>query len=216
MSDTPDSLFQMIAPGIETYIDDLLPERSSTLLAMEEDSHRNGFPIIGPQVGRMLELLARMIDAGSIFECGSGFGYSALWFLRGAPEAKIICTDGSSANRDKALAAFTKEKVPERITFHTAIAQDVLRQQDGPFDIIFNDIDKEQYPEIPPLAKERLRVGGLLITDNTLWYGKVIEDNPDAATRGVLEYNRLVTDDPEWATILLSVRDGVSVSMKVR
>jgi predicted O-methyltransferase YrrM len=93
---------------------------------------------------------------------------------------------------------------------------EVIQGLDGPFDIIFVDIDKEQYPVSLPLTLPRLRPGGLLITDNILWSGRVVvRDPPDASTRAIQEYTRLLYEDPNLHTTVIPLRDGVSVSLKV-
>ncbi len=93
---------------------------------------------------------------------------------------------------------------------------EVIQGLDGPFDIIFVDIDKEEYPASLPLTLPRLRPGGLLITDNMLWSGKVVDAKPrDASTRGIQEYTRLLYETPDLYTTLIPLRDGVAVSLKL-
>jgi caffeoyl-CoA O-methyltransferase len=101
------------------------------------------------------------------------------------------------------------------VCFHVGEAVAALQQEPGPFDIIFNDIDKEQYPASLPIVKEKLRSGGLLIIDNMLWYGRIFDPGDRSeATRGVREFTRLVTADPDWTVSLVPVRDGVILAYK--
>jgi predicted O-methyltransferase YrrM len=102
------------------------------------------------------------------------------------------------------------------VNFVVGDGLEVIQGLDGPFDIIFVDIDKEQYPVSLPLTLPRLRPGGLLITDNILWSGRVVvRDPPDASTRAIQEYTRLLYEDPNLHTTVIPLRDGVSVSLKV-
>ncbi|MBI1855923.1 MAG: class I SAM-dependent methyltransferase, partial [Chloroflexi bacterium] len=101
------------------------------------------------------------------------------------------------------------------VRYHVAEAVAMLRQTDGPFDLIFNDIDKEAYPDSLPFIKEKLRSGGALIIDNILWSGRIFDKNDTSpATEGVREFTRLITHDPDWIVSLVPVRDGVIVAYK--
>ncbi|MFZ0391111.1 MAG: O-methyltransferase, partial [Calditrichia bacterium] len=176
--------------NITEYLDSLLPERPQVLQEMEAYAAEKGFPIIGPQVGRILWLLARLQQPARIFELGSGFGYSALWFAMGAPQANIICTDGSAENVKLAEKWLSQAGIWQQIEFRQGRAQEILQQQDGKFDIILNDVDKQQYPGVFELSKKYLATGGLLITDNVIWSGKAADKNvQDEATNAIRDYN---------------------------
>jgi len=121
---------------------------------------------------------------------------------------------------DDALSRMAQEHLArlgysDLVRFHNAEAVQTLRETPGPFDIIFNDIDKEAYPDSLPVIKEKLRPGGVLIIDNMLWHARIF--NPadhTPATQGVLEFTRLITTDPDWIVSLLPLRDGVIVACK--
>jgi predicted O-methyltransferase YrrM len=101
------------------------------------------------------------------------------------------------------------------IQFHMAEAVETLRQTDGPFDIIFNDIDKHAYPESLPVIKEKLRSGGLLIIDNMLWHGRIFDKKDvSPATLGVHEFTKQITSDSDWIVSLTPMRDGMIVAYK--
>jgi predicted O-methyltransferase YrrM len=105
--------------------------------------------------------------------------------------------------------------VQNRITLHTGDALEFLSEQKEEFDIIFNDVDKEDYPRVLRLVASRLRKGGLFVTDNVLWSGRVAEKNPtDARTRAILEFNRNLYDAKEFYTTILPIRDGLAVAVK--
>ncbi|MFW9994915.1 MAG: O-methyltransferase [Candidatus Odinarchaeota archaeon] len=208
----------LFIPGLSSYMLDLLPERDEVLSELEKIAAENEFPIIGPLTGQFLMIIARLMNAKRILELGSGFGYSALWFAKGLmEEGKIICTEGSEENAEKAREYFGRAGVSEKITFHVGSALDVMDTLDGEFDIIFNDIDKEDYPAAYKAAIPRLRKGGVLITDNTLWSGRILDTSGEVPdhVKGVLEYNRLAFTDPSVLSVILPVRDGLTVSFKL-
>lgn len=205
----------LIDSNIEQYIRSLHTNSEPVLHSMHEQANQTDFPIIGPIVGQFLAILTRSIQARRIFELGSGFGYSAYWFASGTgSEGRIVCTDRSLENSLLAGAFFLEGGIQERIDFRVGEGMSILQVEKGPFDIIFNDIDKKRYPDVVSLAVPKLRPGGLLITDNTLWKGNVVREDPDEMTRGVLDYNRLVFQHPQLLSSLIPLRDGVTVSVK--
>ncbi len=204
-------------PRIDEYIEELLPERHPLVIEMEKRARRENFPIIGPQVGAFLELFALAIGAKRIMELGSGFGYSAYWFARQLrSDGVVILTDFDEDNRKKALDYLRKMNLSNRIDYRVGNSLDLFAEEPGPLDIVFNDIDKEDYPKVIDLAFVRLRKGGLLITDNALWHGHVTADNPpDKATEGVVEFNRLLAEHSGFHSIIIPLRDGVSIALKL-
>jgi predicted O-methyltransferase YrrM len=102
-----------------------------------------------------------------------------------------------------------------RVKFEVGDAREILAKTPGPFDIIFNDIDKEGYPDVLPLVREKLRVGGMFICDNMLWSGRVVAPAEDPDTKGIQEITRLLTQARDFVTTIVPLRDGVSVSLRV-
>lgn len=207
-------MMHLVDPQIEIYLERLVPPRPEPFKTMEAYALDKGFPIIGPLCGRVLTQLARMTGAKRILELGSGFGYSACWFALGMAEGEIICTDGDAANRDRALGYFPQINRPVRIDFRVGDAVEIIRTLDGPFDIIFNDIDKHQYPDTVDLAVERLRPGGVFVTDNALWSGRILEPKGDRMTEGVREFTRRIYAHPQLVSSILPLRDGLAVAVK--
>lgn len=206
---------QIINPEIEEYISSLYPSAGGVLGEMERYSEEIDMPIVGNQVGRFLYQITLLSRSRTIFELGSGFGYSSMWFAMAAGKSgKILCTDFSVDNKASALGYFDKAGFGDRIEFMTGNSVDLLRESRDRFDIIFNDIDKEYYPLVIDLAYERLNEGGLLITDNVLWHGRVIGDCELASTRGVREFNRRMAVKEGFYTTIVPLRDGLSLSMK--
>jgi len=127
----------------------------------------------------------------------------------------VVYTDGDPNNAERARGYFARAGVAGRIKIHTGDALEYLSEQKQEFDIIFNDVDKDDYPRVLRLVAPRLRKGGLFITDNVLWSGRVAEKNPsDPRTKAILEFNRKLYDSAEFYTTILPIRDGLAVALK--
>ena len=203
---------------LQDYLASLVPPREPELQAMEEYAAQNHFPIIGPACGYACYQLARMIGAKSVFELGSGYGYSTAWFARAVTEnggGVIHHTVWDEKLSNMAKEHLAKLGYADMVKFHNAEAVGTLRQTDGPFDIIFNDIDKQGYPDSLTVIKEKLRSGGLLIIDNMLWHGQTLDPNDhEDSTEAIRRFTRNVTTDPDWIVSLTPIRDGMIVAYK--
>jgi predicted O-methyltransferase YrrM len=204
----------LVQPNIDRYLGRWAASDDPIVAEMEQLASERGFPIVGPQVGRLLLTLARSIDAKRVLELGSGFGYSAWWFATAVgPEGHVILTEGSRDNADLARGFLDRAGLAARVEIRVGDGLEIAREYDGPFDIVFNDIDKHDYPRALPIALERLRPGGLFISDNMLWQGRVLDESAaDASTRGVLELTRALYAASNLDTTILPIRDGVAVS----
>lgn len=206
----------IINPDIEDYMESLTPAGDSILKEMEEHARVSEFPIVGPLVGRLLFQLALMINAKSVLELGSGFGYSAYWFAKAVGEdGSVVYTDISDENARAAGDFFSRAGLGQRLDIRTGDAVKILEGSPGGFDIIFNDIDKEYYPLVVKAAYEKLRKGGIFITDNVLWSGRVLRQDDSPSTEGVREFTRLLLSHEGFFTTIMPLRDGVSVSLKL-
>jgi predicted O-methyltransferase YrrM len=217
-ADKPRWMMPGITSGpVENYLYSMLPARDEVLTEMEDQAAKRNIPIVGPAVGRILHQLALMSGAKNIFEMGSAIGYSTIWWARAiADGGRVIYTDGDRKNADEARGYFERAGVAGRITLKIGDAIEFLSEQTQQFDIIFCDLDKEDYPRALRMALPRLRKGGLLVADNVLWSGKVAETNPpDASTKSILEFNRLLYASKELFTTILPIRDGLAVAVKV-
>jgi predicted O-methyltransferase YrrM len=208
----------IVPTALEAYIHDLVPQRDDVLREIEERAVHYDIPIIGPVVGTLLSQLAKSIHAKRIFELGSAVGYSTLWLAKAVPAGgKVYYTDGSEENAKDARSYFQRAGLLDRVEIRVGDALTQFNSVDGDFDLIFNDIDKRGYPDVYRYAAGRVRVGGYLVTDNTLWSGRVIDsNNNDIDTLGVREFNQRLCADPRFETTVLSVRDGVTVALRVR
>ena len=208
----------IVIPEVEKYLYELLPARDPMLAEMEEKAKQRNIPIVGPAVGRVLYQYAQLIGARRIFEMGSAIGYSTLWLARGAgPHGRVYYTDGDSKNAAEAQEYFQRAGVRERIEVLIGDSLQLIQKTEGEFDLIFNDVDKCQYPEVFRLAVPRLRRGGLFITDNVFWSGRVARPlkPDDRQTPAIQEFNRLLYNSPELFVTLLPLRDGLAVCHKL-
>jgi predicted O-methyltransferase YrrM len=209
---------EIVNPRIEEYLRRLYDDGDPVRHEMEDLARKLDFPIVGPLVGRHLEVLTRAIGARRIFELGSGYGYSALHFARAAgPGAIVHCTELSDENVRRAEGFLTRAGVWDRTTYHRQEATAALRAVGGTWDIVYNDIDKDGYPAVVDLAHAHLRPGGLLITDNVLWSGRVLdgEDDGSAATRGVKEFTARLFAHRGFLPVIDPTRDGVAVALRL-
>lgn len=205
----------ILIPAVEEYVYRLLPKRDAVLMEMERLAKREQIPIIGPAVGRLLYLIASLSGAKRIFEMGSAIGYSTIWLARAAGTgAKVYYTDGDPANERRARVFIKRAGVGERVRLLVGDALRLIDRVPGKFDLIFIDVNKPQYPGALRKALPRLRPGGLLVTDNTLWSGKVATGERDAATRAIREFNQRVYSSRALFPVLVPLRDGVTICVK--
>jgi predicted O-methyltransferase YrrM len=205
-------------PQIEDYLKTLYDGNDPVRHEMEELARRHSFPIVGPLAGRHLYQLTRMIGARRVFELGSGYGYSALHFSRAVGEGgQVHCTDLSHDNIELARRFLTQAGLWDRITYHQEEATAALSRVGGVWDIIYNDIDKEDYPATIELAYEHLRPGGLFITDNVLWSGQVLAEHRDGSTstQSIIEFTNRLFAHPGFITSIYPVRDGLTVALRL-
>jgi caffeoyl-CoA O-methyltransferase len=203
---------------VNDYLVQLARPENPILLEMEALAREENFPIVGPECGRVLHQVALLTGAKRVFEMGSGYGYSTLWFaLAMGPEGRIFHTDGDVNNTGKAREFLARAGHENQVAFKTGIAQDVLKRTPGEFDVIFIDVDKEQYPECYDLARERVRVGGAILIHNTLWSGRVMDPgNQDPATVGIRGYLQRMWADPDFVSSFLPMHDGLGFSVRVK
>jgi predicted O-methyltransferase YrrM len=206
------SMFQQI----HEYLHQVIPERPPILKEMEAYAAEHNFPIIGPLVGRFLYQMTIVTKARRIMELGSGFGYSAFWFsLAAGHKGHLVLTDTDKNNKRRAMDYFKRAGLQSQFEFKVGDALRTLRRTEGPFDIILNDINKEDYPQTIDLVATKLRKGGLFITDNLIWSGRVCDKNPDKTTQSIIEFTRQLYNDPRFFTTIIPLRDGLSVAVRI-
>ncbi|WP_416444199.1 O-methyltransferase [Leeuwenhoekiella sp. A16] len=171
----------------------------------------------GHYQGRLLSMLSKLINPKNILEIGTYTGYSALCLAEGMQSTGALHTiDINEELVDFQRKYFDKSAFAKSIIQHLGDATAVIPQLEGKFDLIFIDADKPNYPAYFDIIIDRLNPGGVILSDNVLWSGKVIEEvNPkDLSTLAVLEYNRLLAEDDRLETVLLPIRDGLTISRR--
>lgn len=210
----------LFAPQLTDYLNGLVRHGDPVLERLEKQAAETRFPIIGPPAGQFCYLVARMLKARRIFELGSGFGYSTIWFAKAVRDnggGEVYHTVWDDDLSRQARANVEEAGLSDIVRFQVSEAVAALRQTNGPFDVIFNDIDKHGYPDSIPVLKPKLRAGGVLIIDNMLWHGRLWEaGDTDPSTEGVRKVTQLIRDDPDFVSSLVPIRDGMITALKVR
>jgi len=208
----------IVDPRIDEYLRGLYDDGDPVRHEMETLARQRDFPIVGPVVGRHLEVLTRSVGARRVFELGSGYGYSAYFFARAVGAGgEVHCTELSADNVGLARGFLGRAGLLDRVTYHQEEATAALRRVGGTWDVVYNDIDKDGYPATVDLAYAHLRPGGLFITDNVLWSGRVLPGRYDgsAATHGVIEFTRLLMAHKGFLTTINPTRDGVAIAVRL-
>lgn len=207
---------EIVAADVEAYVDRIANHGDEALRGLEDQGRRGGWPIVDAAEGSLLRILAQATRARRILELGTAIGYSGTWLARGLPEGgELVTVEGDPETAKLARENFEKTGVGGRVTILVGRAQDILEDLEGPFDLIFNDIDKLGYPEVLEPCIARLRVGGLLVTDNVLRRGRVARKDHSPETDAIRTYNESLAKDPRMLATVLPLRDGVSVALKL-
>jgi len=207
---------------VESLLAAANPEPSPLLAEMTEHGEERGFPTVGPDAGRFLRLLATLAGAERVFEFGSGFGYSAAWFLPALPESgDLVLTDYDEENLAEARDFLDRLEADATAHFEAGDALESFERYDGPFDVVFLDHDKERYAEAFDRVVEKLAPGGVVVADN-IAAGPVTPENVTAALRGdepvddstagIAGYVERVRDDPDFETAVVPLGEGLAVS----
>jgi len=206
----------LLAPALDQYIRDLVPERPPVLAEMEAYAAANDVPIVGPAVGTLLEILARSIGASRVFEMGSAIGYSTAFLARAVGRGgQVFYTDGSPKNAERARGYLDRMELSDRVVIRVGDAVSSLEATTGYFDVVFIDVDKDGYPAALKAAAPRVRRGGYLLADNVLWSGKVVDASlRDAATEGIRAFNRTLFSLQEFRSVIVPLRDGVAIARR--
>jgi caffeoyl-CoA O-methyltransferase len=205
-----------ITPELEAYLESLLAPRDEALAGLEREAEEKGVPIVGPQVGALLYVLASLQRPRRILELGCATGYSAIWLARGAPEAELVTTELDPRRAERARRSFEAAGVAGRVTLVEGDALDYMERTRDPADLVFNDLlnsfpDERAAERAFELSLGRLRPGGLLIADNALRRGEVLHPGSQGS-RNVARYNQLIAGEPRLRGLVIPIRDGLSVA----
>ena len=171
----------------------------------------------GPYQGRVLSIISKLIRPKTILELGTFTGYATLCLAEGLQkDGEIHTIDVNEELLDFQRKYFDKSDYGKQIHQHLGNAIDIIPTIDKTFDLVFIDADKPNYINYFHLIIEKLNPGGIILSDNVLWHGKVIEplDDKDISTKAILDYNTLLKTDDRIETVLLPIRDGLTISRK--
>ncbi|WP_067149614.1 O-methyltransferase [Pseudotamlana agarivorans] len=172
----------------------------------------------GHYQGRVLSMISKLVNPKNILEIGTYTGYSALCLAEGMQkDGELHTLDINEELFDFQRKYFDKSVYGAQIFQHLGDAMDIIPKLDKTFDLIFIDADKDNYPNYFNVIIDKLNVGGIILSDNVLWSGKVLETlkKDDTSTKALLEYNALLKKDPRVETVLLPIRDGLTISRKL-
>jgi predicted O-methyltransferase YrrM len=211
---------QIVPDAIEDYLASLNRATDALLADIARAGVERKLPLVDAEVGALLQLLATAIGAHQILEIGTAVGYSGIWLARALPlDGRLMTMEMDAERVREARENFTRAGLGERVAVIQGDAQRMIAKASGPFDLIFQDGDKRLYVPLLDRLVALLRPGGLLVTDNVLWDGKVVpgfakDSADDDNTRAIVEYNQRVAAHPALLTSTVPLRDGVSISIK--
>ena len=212
---------QIVPEAIERYLSGLNRCSDAVLDDIARGNVTRGLPLVDPEVGALLRVMAISIGAARVLEIGTAIGYSGIWLAGALPAGGMLLTlEMDEARAREARDNFARAGLADRVSVIVGDAQLKVAKVSGPFDLIFQDGDKALYTPLLDRLVALLRPGGLLITDNVLWDGEVapgFTDTPhrDAATtRAIVDYNERVASHPHLLTTIVPLRDGLSISVK--
>lgn len=207
---------------LEQYILNHIDEEDELLRELERYTHLH---VLRPRMlsghiqGSLLKMLCQMIQPEKIVELGTFTGYSAICMAKGtAPETHIHTIELNDELEAIIRKFICKAGLEKRITLHIGNALDIIPKIEGPFDLVFIDGDKRQYPQYYEAVFPRLKPGGYIIADNILWGGKVAMPGmpDDAYTKGIMDFNNIVRNDTRVEKTILPIRDGLSIIKRIK
>jgi predicted O-methyltransferase YrrM len=212
---------QIVPDAVERYLSTLNSVGDSVLSDIARTGAEEQLPLVDAEVGALLRVLATAIAARKILEIGTAIGYSGIWLAGALPAGGLLITmEKDPARARVARANFERAGVADRANVMVGDAGVLIAKVAGPFDLIFQDGAKPLYPVLLDRLVERLRPGGLLVSDNVLWDGEVVpgfRDRPQRDpedTRAIVEYNQRLSQHPQLMTATVPLRDGVAISVK--
>jgi caffeoyl-CoA O-methyltransferase len=205
----------IVDPDVEAYAEAHTEPPGELLERLAEETRaKTTAPqmMVGPLEGRFLAFLVRALRARRVLEVGTFTGYSSICMASALPAGgRIVTLDVNEETTEIARRYATEAGVVGRIDYRVGPASETLAQLDGPFDLVFIDADKDGYVDYYETALPRLADGGLIVADNVLWSGRVISEAPDDSTRAIQRFNEHVRDDDRVETVMLTVRDGMTL-----
>ncbi len=208
----------ILRPEQERYLERLQPPRDPLLTEIEGVAADEGVPISDPEVGRLLQLLARSHRATRILELGTALGYGTLLLARGASEARLVTVDRDPQMQERARGYLERGGVLDRVELVTGEALATLDRLEGPFDLVYVDAQKTDYRRYLDRILMLMPVGGVVIFDNLLWKGRVAEipEEDDPSADAIRAFNGYMMIHPQLVAQVLPLGDGVGLAVKAK
>ena len=208
------SFFSELSPDMDQYLERHTSQESDLLIRLREDTYKNApqsHMISGIQQGRFLSVISKMLSPNRILELGTFTGYATLCMAEGlAKDGKITTLDINEKLAYLPQKYFAESEFSEQIEFRLQDAREYLKNSDEIFDLVFIDANKSAYVDYFHLVKPRLKSGSVVLFDNVLWYGKVLEENPKSKmTKKIKELNEIASADEDFDGFILPLRDGI-------
>lgn len=208
----------MLNQLIEKYIEDHTSDEDELLFKVNRETNlRTTMPrmLSGKVQGKFLEIFSKIVKPDYIVEVGTFTGYSALCLAKGlSPNGKLITIENNAEFEEFILNTFSESLFNDKIELKLGNAIDILHEIDDGIDLVFMDANKSEYLEYYNILMPKIKSGGIIIADNVLWSGKVLDDNPDRETQALIQFNDFVKNDARVEQVMLSVRDGLLVVRK--
>jgi predicted O-methyltransferase YrrM len=209
-----------VAEEIIRYCEDFSKPQSSVLAELERETHLKAlYPqmLSGHLQGKFLSMVSAMLRPKAVLELGTFTGYSAICLAAGLQEGGMVHTVEPNEELEELILQYIeKAGMKDKITLHTGRAEEVVPKLNMMIDLVFIDAEKTDYPAYYQLVFDRVRTGGVIIADNALWDGKVLNERKDSETQGIHEFNRMVLNDNRVDNLLLPLRDGVMMIRKLK
>lgn len=213
------SFFSELSPEMDDYLEKYCSQEPEILARLREETYRvteQPHMISGKQQGRFLAIISKLLSPKNILEIGTFTGYATLCLAEGLAEnGKITTLDINEELSYLPKKYFAESDFAEKINFCLQDGREFLQNTDEMYDLVFIDGNKAVYVDYLNLIKPRLRSGGVVLFDNVLWYGKVLEENPKSKmTKKIKELNEIVSKDDDFENLILPLRDGINLIRK--
>ena len=210
---------EIIDPDLAAYAEQHTTSESPALKEINRDTHLNVLMprmLSGHLQGRVLALISKLLKPRTILEIGTYTGYSAICLAEGLEQGgKLITIDKNAELESRVRRNFAAAGVTNLVDFRIGRADQIIPELKEQFDLVFIDADKASYSRYFDLVIDKVNKGGLILADNVLWSGKVLDPEPDKDTMAILEFNKKVQLDSRVENVLLPIRDGIMVARKV-
>ena len=213
---------EFIDPALLAYCEAHTTQEDALLLKITRETQAKVLMprmLSGHLQGKMLELFAKMLQPQTILEIGTYTGYSGVCLARGLKKGgKLITLDINDELETMVRGFFEESGLADQIDYRLGNALDILPSLSGPFDLVFIDADKFHNADYFDLIIEKVRTGGIILSDNVLWSGKVLTSagqKIDKDTKAILDFNAKIQSDPRIENVLLPIRDGIMMARKI-